>query len=113
MHQTFQQKICEDQLDKIGIPTSKQGLLLDAVFGKDGQVESEDKKDLKMKLEVAYSVLDPYEKAITGSESAKFSRYLRECEKTVLHKLIRDSCRKALKSDAKIPPRLHKRVRVC
>ena len=113
MHQTFQKKICEDQLDKIGIPTSKQGLLLDAVFGKDGQVESEDKKDLKMKLEVAYSVLDPYEKAITGSESAKFSRYLRECEKTVLPKLIRDSCRKALKSDAKIPPRLHKRVRVC
>ena len=48
-------------------------MLPDVVFGKDGLVESEDKKDLKMKMEVAYSVLDPYEKAITGSEYAKFS----------------------------------------
>ena len=97
----------DDQLDKIGIPTSKQGVLLDVAFGKDGLVESEDKKDLKMKMEVAYSVLDPYEKAITGSENAKFSTYLRKREKTVLRKLIRDSRRKALKTDAKIPPRLY------
>ena len=106
MHKTFQ-KNCEDQLDNIGIPKSKNGLLLDEVFGKDGLVESEDKKDLKMKMEVAYSVLDPYEKAITGSENAKFSTYLREREKTVLRKLIRDSRRKALKTDAKNPPRLY------
>ena len=40
-------KNCEDQLDKIGIPTSKQGLLLYVVFGKDGPVESQDKKNPK------------------------------------------------------------------
>ena len=77
------------------------------VFGKDGLVESEDKKDLKVKMEGAYSVLDPYEKGITGSENAKFSTYLRKREKTVLRKLIRDSRRKALKTDAKTPPRLY------
>ena len=51
----------------------KTGLANRCGFWKRWSVESEGKKNLKMKMEVAYSVLGPYETAIAGSKNAKFS----------------------------------------
>ena len=81
--------------------------MLDVVLGETGIIESENKKELSKNLEIACSVLDAYEKNIQGNDSKKFSAYLKKREKTVLRKLIRSSRKKALKTNAKIPPRLY------
>ena len=81
--------------------------MLDEVFREIGIIELENKKELNKNLEIACSVLDVYEKNIQGNGSKKFFAYLKEREKTVLRKLIRGSQRKALKANAKIPPRLY------
>ena len=81
--------------------------MLDVVLGETGVIESENKKELSKNLEIACSVLDAYEKNIQGNDSKKFTAYLKKREKTVLRKLIRSSRRKALKTNAKIPPRLY------
>ena len=98
---------CEEVLNKIGIPSSQQCLMLDVVFRGNRIIESENKKGLSENLEIAWSVLDAYEKSIQGNDSKKFSAYLKEREKAVLRKPIRSTQRKALKTIAKIPPRLY------
>ena len=90
-------------MNKIGIPSPQQSLILDAVFGKIEIIEWENKKELSKNLEIARSALDAYGKNIQSSDSEWFSAYLKESEKTVLRKLIRSSRRKVLKTYAKIP----------
>lgn len=87
-------------MNKIGIPSSQQGLILDGEFG---TIESQNKKNLSWSLEVTHSVLDAYEK-ICKVRTVKFCAYLKESEKVVLKKIICSSRRKALKS---IPKYLH------
>ena len=53
---------CEEVLNKIGILSSQQGLMLDVVFGETETIESENKKELSGNLEIACRVLDAYEK---------------------------------------------------
>ena len=94
-------------MNKIGIPSPQQSLILDAVFGKIEIIEWENKKELSKNLEIARSALDAYGKNIQSSDSEWFSAYLKESEKTVLRKLIRSSRRKVLKTYTKIPLRLY------
>ena len=91
---------CKDYLKSIGIiKETDQGPLLDIVFGEDGLVEAEDKKDLRRKMKDAVPLIDALEKQClrkneTDSFNTKFSTYLLEREKEVLRKLSRDNRRK-------------------
>ena len=91
-------------MNKIGIPSPQQSLILDAVFGEIEITEWENKKELSKNLEIACSALDAYGKNIQGSDNEWLFKRTWE---TVLRKLIRSSRRKVLKTYTKIPLRLY------
>ena len=82
---------CKKFLKSIGIcGERKQAPLLDIVFGVDGLVESEDRKDLERRLKEAQQVIVEIQKELVGDgeTTQSFFKYLEEHEKTVLRKLI-------------------------
>ena len=52
----------EEVLNKTGITSSQQRLMLNVDFGETGIIKSENKNELSKNLEIACSVLDVYEK---------------------------------------------------
>ena len=75
--------------------------MLDVVFGENGLIEAEDKKDLKEKVIVC-------SKLLTDIENEKFAKYITDRGKTVLRKLIRNASSKAMRiSDKSASPRLY------
>ncbi len=82
---------CKDYLKSIGIKNeADQGLLLDIIFGED---------DLRQKIKQAFPLIDELESKIlqeneSDSFEPKFSGYLKEREKKVIRKLIRDARKK-------------------
>ena len=72
---------CKEKLKDIGIPENESKAFMDIVFGEDGLVESENKKDLKDRLNNVTSMLNEMEEECTGNIGAsKFSAYLIERE---------------------------------
>lgn len=85
---------CKSFLKSIGIKgDTSQAPFLDIVFGEQGLIECEDKKDLKERLKKQSKLLNELEAEFTKTEP-KFSTYLKEREKKVLRKLIRDTRKK-------------------
>ena len=85
--------------------------MLDVVFGENGLIEAEGKKDLKEKVTGCAKLLAVIENEGVKSTSVavgKFAKYIPDMEKTVLRKLIRNVRRKAMRiSDKSLPPRLY------
>ena len=85
--------------------------MLDVVFGENGLIEAEGKKDLKEKVTGCAKLLAVIENEGVKSTPVavgKFAKYIPDMEKTVLRKLIRNVRRKAMRiSDKSLPPRLY------
>ena len=85
---------CKDFLKSIGVCGElKQAPLMDFVFGTDGFIESENKDDLKERLQRAEPLMVEIEEEILGEgfkEDRTFHGFLTKREKKVLRKLIRD-----------------------
>ena len=65
---------CKEKLKDIGIPENESKAFMDIVFGEDGLVESENKKDFKDRLNNVTSMLNEMEEECTGNIGAsKFS----------------------------------------
>ena len=84
--------------------------MLDVIFGENGLIETEGKKDLKEKVIACAKLLTVSEnKGVKSTPVAvgKFAKYIADREKTVLRKLIRNVRRKAMRiSDKSLPPHL-------
>ena len=84
--------------------------MLDVVFGENGLIEAKDKKDLKEKVIVCSKLLTDIENEGVKSTPVaveKFAKYIKDREKTVLRKLIRNASSKAMRiSDKSAPPGL-------
>ena len=80
------------------------------VFGENGLIEAEDKKDLKERVIACAKLLTDIEnKGVKSTPEAvgKFTKYITDREKTVLRELIRNVRSKAMRiSDKSLPPRL-------
>ena len=99
-------------LRKIGISSSTEELMMDIVFGENGLIEAEDKKDLKQKMRESAVLLSELEredlKLPEDYNKGKFATYILDREKTVLRKLMRKTRRYILKmSNSAVPPRLY------
>ena len=103
---------CKEMLKKIGIPSTTEELMMDIVFGENGLIEAEDKKDLKQKLRESAVLLSEVErgdlKLPEDYYKGKRATYILDREKTVLRKVMRKARRYALKmSDLTVPTRLY------
>ena len=85
--------------------------MLDVVFGENGLIEAEDKKDLKEKVIGCSKLLTDIENEGVKSTPVaveKFAKYITDRGKTVLRKLIRNASSKAMRiSDKSASPRLY------
>ena len=85
---------CKSFLKSIGIKgDTSQAPFLGIVFGEQGLIECENKRDLKERLKEQSKLLDELEAEITKADP-RFSTYLKERERKVLRRLIRDTRRK-------------------
>ena len=81
--------------------------MLDVVFGENGLIEVEDKKDLKEEVKACAKLLTDIENEGVKSTPVgvgKFAKYTTDREKTVLRKLIRNVRRKAMRISNKSVP---------
>ena len=85
--------------------------MLDVVFGENGLIEVEDKKDLKEEVKACAKLLTDIENEGVKSTPVavgKVAKYITDREKTVLRKLIRNVRSKAIRiSNKAVPPRLY------
>ena len=85
---------CKNFLKSNGIRSEhQQAPLIDVVFGEDGLIESNDKKDLKERLKNSEMIIGSIERELQqdkGEPQQSFYSYLKKNEKNVLRKLIRD-----------------------
>ena len=86
--------------------------MMDIVFGENGLIEAEDKKDLKQKMRESAVLLSEVErgdlKLPEDYYKGKRATYILDREKTVLRKVMRKARRYALKmSDLTVPTRLY------
>ena len=92
---------CKEMLKKIGISSTTEELMMDIVFGENGLIEVEDKKDLKQKMRGSAVLLSEVErgdlKLPEDYYNRKFATYILDREKTVLRKLMRKTRRYAFK----------------
>lgn len=86
---------CKDFLKSVGIVgITKQAALLDIVFGRDGLVEAENKKDLRQRLNSIENTIGEIEEQVkedSNNNPGSFYSFLKQREKSVLRKLIRDT----------------------
>ena len=92
---------CKEMLKKIGISSTTEELMMDIVFGENGLIEVEDKKDLEQKMRGSAVLLSEVErgdlKLPEDYYNRKFATYILDREKTVLRKLMRKTRRYAFK----------------
>lgn len=85
---------CKKFLKSAGIIGERnQAPLLDMVFGAEGLIEAEDKKELYSRLNAMEGVIRDIERELVPEEAHKrqsFFGYLKERKKTVLRTMIRD-----------------------
>ena len=103
---------CKDILKKIGIQGSAKDSILDVVFGENGLVEADSKKDLKSKMKESVKLLSEIEREFLkqkpSQEYGQFALYIAEREKTVLRKMTKDVRRNAFRvKDMQNSPRIY------
>ena len=103
---------CKDILKKISIQGSAKHTMLDVVFGENGLVEADSKKDVKSKMKESVKLLTEIEteflKQKPSQEYGQFALYIAEREKTVLRKMTKDVRRNAFRvKDMQNPPRIY------
>ena len=103
---------CKDILKKIGIQGSAKDSMLDVVFGENGLVEADSKKDLKSEMKESVKLLLEIEREFLeqkpSQEYGQFALYIAEREKTVLRKMTKDVRRNAFRvKDMQNPPRIY------
>ena len=86
--------------------------MLDVVFGENGLVEADSKKDLKSKMKESVKLLSEIEREFLkqkpSQEYGQFALYIAEREKTVLRKMTKDVRRNAFRvKDMQNPPRIY------
>ena len=103
---------CKDDFKKIGIQASAKDTMLDVVFGENGLVEADPKKDLKSKMKESVKLLSEIEREFLklqpSQENGQFALYIADREKSALREMTKDVIRKAFRaSDMQKPPRIY------
>ena len=81
---------CKRFLLSAGVPNNDLHVFLEVVFGEEGLLEAEDKKDLKRRIKTAEDFLMGMENAVSNSIQEKFCDFIKKREKPVIRKMIRD-----------------------